>query len=263
MKVLIIEDETFAQLELKRLLLLCRPDIEVVDCIDSVEEATEQIPKANIDLIFMDIQLSDGLSFEIFTKINPSAPVIFTTAYDEYAIKAFKVNSIDYLLKPIEKESLNAALLKYEQLGEHYRNNITPILPETSQPTLQLHQIEQLLNLNQQQYKSRFMVSLGEKIRHVSTEQIAYFFADGDMVCLVTTDKRKYAISYTLDQLECQLNPQDFFRINRTYIANIQAIGEITKYFNSRLKIALEPTPSEEILVSRARVQQFMQWLGR
>lgn len=262
MKVLIIEDETFAQLELKRLLLLCRPDIEVVDCIDSVEEATEQIPKINIDLIFMDIQLSDGLSFEIFSKINPSAPVIFTTAYDEYAIKAFKVNSIDYLLKPIEKEALNAALLKYEQLGEHYRST-AQTLSATPQPTLQLHQIEQLLNLNQQQYKTRFMVSLGEKIRHVNAEQIAYFFADGDMVCLVTTDKRKYAIAYTLDQLECQLNPQDFFRINRTYITNIQAIGEITKHFNSRLKIALAPTPTEEILVSRARVQQFMQWLGR
>lgn len=260
MKVLVIEDELFAQIELKRLLAACRSDIEIIDCIDSVEDAIERIPKENADLIFMDIQLSDGLSFEIFSKITPSAPVIFTTAYDEYAIKAFKVNSIDYLLKPIEQEPLNKALSKYEHFGAHFRNTMQPT---NNQVFTQLHQIEQLLNQNRRPYKTRFMVSLGEKIRHISTDQIAYFFADGDMVCLLTTDNKKYVVNYKLDQLEIHLNPQDFFRVNRTYFIHIKALSDITKYFNSRLKIRITPDPKEEILVSRGRVHDFMQWLGR
>jgi two-component system response regulator LytT len=259
MKVLIVEDETFAQLELKRLLSNCRTDIEVIDCIDSVEEAAERIPTEAVDLIFMDIQLSDGLSFEIFNKIQVTTPVIFTTAYDEYAIRAFKVNSIDYLLKPIEQDALKAALLKYENLRLQFGQNTVaqPVL------SLQPQQIEQLLNLNQNQYKNRFMVSIGDKIRHVPTEQIAYFFAEDDAVCLLTADRKKYLLNYTLDQLENMLDPQQFFRINRTYIAAISAIGDTHKHFNSRLKVSLIPPTDEEIFISRARVPHFLQWLGQ
>lgn len=261
MKVLIIEDETFAQLELKRLLAKCRPDVEVIDCIDSIEEAIERIPQELPDLIFMDIQLSDGLSFEIFGKINLSVPVIFTTAYDEYAIRAFKVNSIDYLLKPVEEDLLSNALQKYDNLRQQFGNEDTFV--EAPKIQLQAHQIEQLLNLHRNQYKTRFMVTLGDKIRHVATDQIAYFFADDDAVFLLTCDKKKYIINYTLDQLETMLDPQHFFRINRTYIVAIKSIGDVHKHFNSRLKLTLIPPVEQETLVSRARVQQFMQWLGQ
>ncbi|QHT70593.1 response regulator transcription factor [Rhodocytophaga rosea] len=258
MKVLIIEDEPYAQEELKRLLALCDPSIQVWECIDSVEDSIIWLEEPNEpDLIFMDIQLSDGLSFDIFKHTEVKAPVIFTTAYDEYAIRAFKVNSIDYLLKPVEEEALKSALRKYAAIRRQY----TP--PAQAQNYFNPAQIEQLLQLNKRDYKSRFVTTIGDRIKQIGVEQVAYFFADDNTVYLVTADKKKYIINYTLDQLEELLDPRHFFRINRKYITKITAIGDINKYFNSRLKVSLVPPVEDEILISRVKVPDFLDWMDK
>lgn len=256
MKVLIIEDEPYAQDELKRLLSLCDPSIEVWTCIDSVEDSIIWLEEPNEpDLIFMDIQLSDGLSFDIFKHTEVKAPVIFTTAYDEYAIRAFKVNSIDYLLKPVEEEALKSALKKFAAIRRQFSQ------PVQAQNFFNPAQIEQLLKLNKPEYKSRFVTTIGDRIKHIGIEQVAYFFADDNTVYLVTGDKKKFIISYTLDQLESLLDPRHFFRINRKYITKITAIGDVNKYFNSRLKVSLVPPVDDEILISRVKVPEFLSWM--
>jgi two-component system, LytTR family, response regulator LytT len=258
MKVLIIEDEPYAQEELKRLLVLCDPSIEVWECIDSVEDSIIWLEEPNEpDLIFMDIQLSDGLSFDIFKHTDVKAPVIFTTAYDEYAIRAFKVNSIDYLLKPVEEEALKSALRKFAAIRRQYSQ------PAQAQTFFNPAQIEQLLQLNKRDYKSRFVTTIGDRIKHIGVEQVAYFFADDNTVYLVTADKKKYIINYTLDQLEEVLDPKQFFRINRKYITKITAIGDINKYFNSRLKVTLVPPVEDEVLISRVKVPDFLDWMDK
>lgn len=252
MKVLIIEDEPLAQNELKRLLKKADPDIEVMATIDSVEESIAWLQAHKPELIFMDIQLSDGQSFDIFTEVNVDCPVVFTTAYDAYAIKAFQVNSIDYLLKPIEPEGIANALEKYRKLKEAYGQSKTVLTTD---------QIKEIARIGQQGYKSRFMTSIGDRIRFVTEDQVAYFRADDDLVFLITPDKKKFIVNYTLENLEPLLDPKLFFRINRRYIARITAIGDIHKFFNSRLKLQLQPDPEDEVLVSRVKVPQFLQWL--
>jgi DNA-binding LytR/AlgR family response regulator len=256
MKVLIIEDEPFAQDELKRLLALCDKNIQVWECIDSVEDSIIWLEEPNEpDLIFMDIQLSDGLSFDIFKHTEVKAPVIFTTAYDEYAIQAFKVNSIDYLLKPVEEEALKAALKKYSIIKQKYA------ISAPAPTYFSADQIEQLIKLNKKEYKSRFVTQIGDRIKHIEVEAVAYFYADDDTVYIVTGDKKKYIINYTLDQLDRVLDPKYFFRINRKYIARISAIGDVHKYFNSRLKVTLQPAVDDEILISRVKVPEFLNWM--
>lgn len=256
MKVLIIEDEPFAQKELERLLGECNQKIEIMECIDSVEDSVDWLKYHNPDLIFMDIQLSDGLSFEIFDKINIDIPVIFTTAYDEYAIRAFKVNSIDYLLKPVEIDDLNQALKKFENYKQ--KSEAKP----TEEGFLNREQLEQLLNLYKPtNYKSRFIAKLGDNIKHIAVEEIPYFYFEEKVVFLVTKQNDRYIVDYTLDQLERLLDPKKFFRINRKYIASIDSIDKVSKYFNSRLKIRLKPHIDDEILISRAKVKDFISWL--
>lgn len=255
MKVLIIEDEPHAQYELQRLLAETGKNFEVLSCIDSVEDSVEYINTTpDIDLMFFDIQLSDGLSFEIFNHIELKAPIIFTTAYDEYAIRAFKVNSIDYLLKPIKQEDLNAALEKYESLIEQKT-------PEGS--VFQMEQIQQLLALNQTKYKSRFLTRLGDQIKHIGIEEVAYFTAEDNEVLLVNNDGDRYFINHSLDHLAGLLNPDSFYRINRSYFVNLSSIKKINKYFNSRLLIELEPKTEEQVLISRARVNDFLNWIDK
>lgn len=255
MKVLIIEDEPHAQYELQRLLAASGRDIEVLSCIDSVEEAVDYIhTNPAVDLMFFDIQLSDGLSFEIFNLIEVKAPVIFTTAYDEYAIKAFKVNSIDYLLKPVKQEDLNAALEKYESL--HEQN-------EPQNKLFQIEQIQQLLALNQHKYKSRFLTRLGDQIKHIGLEEVAYFTAENNEVLLVNKKGNRYFINHSLDHLNGLLNPDSFYRINRSYFVHISAIKKISKYFNSRLLIELDPKTQEQVLISRAKVNDFLNWMDK
>ena len=252
MKVLIIEDEPFAQQELKRLLNIIDNSMEVMACLDSVEDSLNWLNSdKNPEMIFMDIKRSDGLSFEIFEQTTVAAPVIFTTAFDDYAIKAFKVNSIDYLLKPIEEEDLARAYAKFKK----------------SQPKnegyFSKQQLEEVLGLYKPAYKSRLVVKLGDKIRHIEAGAIAFFFSEDKVSFLVTNEQKKYIINYTLEQIEKFMNPNDFYRLNRKYIANINAIESIDKYFNSRLKIGLKPEVEDDVLISRTKVSEFLNWLER
>jgi len=243
MKVLIIEDERFAQDELKRLLSGVETDIEVLGCCESIEEAVDWYNEnEEPDLIFMDIQLSDGISFEIFQQVKVNAPIIFTTAFDNYALKAFKVNSIDYLLKPIEKEDLSAAIKKYQNLT----NSSTNESKENSSVSLSVDQVQQ-----------------GDRLRHVSVEDIAYFYAEDDYTYLVAKENSKFIVAFKLDELVKLLDPNDFFRLSRKYIANIHSIKLVNKYFNSRLEVIVQPETKDQILISRVRVPEFLQWLER
>lgn len=255
MNVLIVEDEPHAQNELKRLLQNSAFDIHVLDCIDAVEDAVLWLKgNEDPDLIFLDIQLSDGLSFDIFNRIKVTVPVIFTTAFDEYAIQAFKVNSIDYLLKPIKQVDLNAALEKYQSISSQY---------SSGKDTFKLEQIEQLLNLNKPQYKSRFIAKVGDQIKHIDINNVAYFLAEDNEVMLITKSNSKYIIDYTLDQLVNLLDPDRFFRINRSFIVTVEAIEKISKYFNSRLHLELVPAAEDTVLISRVKVPEFLKWIDK
>lgn len=250
MKILIIEDELLAKEELCRLLKAAGADFEVVDWLETVEEAVEWlIDPAEVDLIFMDVQLADGKSFEIYQQTEVPFPIIFTTAYDEYAIEAFKVNSVDYLLKPIGVKYLKAALDKFHKVHKEGAGS----------PVISTNQLQDLLVGGG--YKKRFVATLGDKILQIPIEDIAYFFADGDTVFVITEQGKKYIINFTLEQLTQVLNPSLFFRVTRKYIAKISAIKEIHKYFNSRLLLQLQPATQDEVLVSRAKVSEFLKWV--
>lgn len=252
MKVLIIEDEAPAARRLTQLVKECRPDAEVLGQIDSVEEAIEWCNTNEMpDLAFMDIQLADGLSFEIFEAVSVKCPVVFTTAYDEYAIKAFKVNSIDYLLKPIDKAELKSAFDKFDLL----KNN--------NSPAIDIGELVKTFGV-QQNFKTRFLVKQGQRLIPIDAERIAYFFAEDKLVFLVTSDDHKYIVDYTLEQLEGKLNPQHFFRANRKIITSMPAVKDIHLSFNGKLKIYLKPDlkKGEEIFVSRERASEFKTWMG-
>lgn len=255
MKVIIIEDEPFAQQELIRLLKNCEPSAEIITCIDSVEESVKWLNEnEQPDLIFMDIQLSDGISFEIFNYVEVIPPVIFTTAYDNFAIKAFKVNSLDYLLKPIEEEELTNALEKFNK----WQNK-----SEKPEQYFTKKQLQEVLGLYKPSYKSRLVVKLGDKIKHIEVQNISYFYSEDKVSFLITTAGKRHIINYPLEQIESFLNPADFYRLNRKYIANINAIETIDSYFNSRLKIGLKPIIDDDVLVSRLKVSDFLNWLER
>lgn len=260
MKVLIIEDEQFAQDELKRLLAETSFDVEVLACFESIEETVEWFEEnKEPDLVFMDIQLSDGLSFEIFQQTKVTCPIVFTTAFENYAIRAFKVNSIDYLLKPIEMKDLESALNKYNSLNKGAAEE------EEGNVALSIDQVQQLLKLSEEQkeFKKRFIIKSGDRLRHVSVDDIAYFYAEDDYTYLVAKEGAKFIISFKLDELVNMLDPNDFFRLSRKYIANIHSIKLANKYFNSRLEVILQPEAKDQILISRVRVPDFLDWLER
>ncbi|MEK6477736.1 LytTR family DNA-binding domain-containing protein [Catalinimonas sp. 4WD22] len=254
MKILIIEDEYPAAERLQRLLQDLPESIEVVEVLDSVETALkwfDQNPAP--DLILSDIQLSDGLSFEIYENTIVKAPIVFTTSYDEYAIKAFKVKSIDYLLKPIKLTELSQAIEKYKQLKHEFSD------------TEHVHKLEQLLDsLNhsgKQGYKKRFLVKKGEQILPISDEDIAYFRTEHEIVFLFTREGKKYVVDYTLEQLENLLSPTKFFRINRQYIIQLEAISQIHTYFSNRYKLLVTPASDEDVVVSKSKAKPFRVWL--
>ena len=252
MKVLIVEDEIPAAEKLERYLKKYDPTTEITAVLDTTAKAVTWLESNQdlIDLIFMDIQLIDGLSFQIFQQVRVRKPVIFTTAFNEFALDAFKVNSIDYLLKPITFTDLSASLKKLESLREQLNVNKE-----------QNDRIQQVFsNLKTKEYKSRFMVKLGEHIRSITTEQISLLYADGRDVYLVTTQKGKFIIDYTLEGLENILDPRIFFRLNRTFILNINSIKDVLIYSNSRLKITLHQEFDKEIIVSREKVGDFKEW---
>jgi DNA-binding LytR/AlgR family response regulator len=260
MKILLVEDEPFAQQELKRMLKKFDSSIEILATLDSVEETVSYL-KSEIqpDLVFMDIELSDGSSFEIFTQVKVTIPVIFTTAYNEHALKAFKVNAIDYLLKPIEEEALFAAITKYKDIKEQYASPNS--LTETDELEPISNRFENLLKFASSTYKSRFLVTIADKMRYIDVDDIAYFFAQDSTVFLVTKEKRQFIINYNLEELEQHLNPRTFFRLNRKYISSITAINDVQRHFNSRLKVSLNPAVSDEVLVSRVKVPELLSWL--
>lgn len=252
MKVIIVEDEIPAAEKLERYLVKYDPGIEILARLQTVTGTVEWLKdnQESIDLIFMDIQLTDGLSFQIFQQVEVKKPVIFTTAFNEFALDAFKVNSIDYLLKPITYTDLSASLKKFDSLREQFQ------WKEEGQARLQ----QALSSLQTRSYKTRFMVKLGEHIRSITTDQISLFYADGREVYLVTNQPRKFIIDYTLESLEEMLDPGIFFRLNRTFILNINAIKDVLVYSNSRLKIILTQDFDKEIIVSREKVTDFKQW---
>ena len=265
MRYLIIEDEPLAQEELVRMLKALDPNFMLLASIDSVKQSIEWFNNnEQPDIVFMDIHLSDNICFEIFNKVEITAPVIFTTAYDQYAIEAFKTNGIAYLLKPIEEEELISALKKFRTLTN---TNI-----ELSNIHTQIQQLSTLNSLVQTQYiaslpsnlnsyKERVLAKVGDNYQHVAMQDVAYFYSEDHYTFVATKDKQRYIINYTLDTLVEQINPQQFFRISRQFIVNINAINNISKHFNGRLKITVTPSFSEDIYVSRNRVQTFLAWL--
>lgn len=251
MRVAIIEDEVPAAEKLERYLQKYDPTIEVIARLNSVKDSVVWLSanQESADLLFMDIQLIDGLSFQIFQQVQVKKPVIFTTAFNEFALDAFKVNSIDYLLKPLTFTDLSASLKKLEALREQLK------------PVEQHERIQQAFsNLKPREYKNRFMVKLGEHIRSITIDQISLFFADGRDVYLVTNQNRKFIIDYTLEALEDILEPKLFFRLNRTFILHINSIKDVLVYSNSRLKITLHQEFDREIIVSREKVAHFKSW---
>lgn len=251
MTILIIEDETLAAEKLKNLLLEIDPSFEVLASLRSIESATEWLSQhTHPDLIVTDIQLLDGLSFEIFQQVKVNMPVIFTTAYDQYAIRAFEVNSIDYLLKPVQKEKLTASLQKLKSRDK-------------SPAPIAYDEVLKLLRSSQPEYKSRFMVRIGQRIVAIPVEKIAYFFSESKLTYIVTDDNRKYPFDLPLDEIDEQINPKSFFKINRQFIISFASIAEIHPYFKGRIKLKLNPDQPEEIIVSSERTPEFKKWLDQ
>jgi len=246
MNVLIIEDEKPAARRLNR--MLNDLGVEVNQMLHSVEESIAWFQEnQHPDLIFLDIQLSDGLSFEIFEHIDIQSAIIFTTAYDEYALKAFKLNSIDYLLKPIDEDELSAAVNKYK--GQ---------LSQQTDVQLNFEDIRKLLvNPIDRKYKKRFSIKVGQHIKIIPTSNIECFYSENKATYLHTTSNRNYLLDGALEQVHSELDPENFFRVNRTFIVQINAIKDIVAYSNSRLKIVLNSYSESEIIVSRERVKDF------
>lgn len=252
MDILIVEDEPHAAQRLQMLTTELIPDANILASIDTVKKAVQWLKSNKPELIFMDIQLADGLSFQIFEQVQIGSPVIFTTAYDEYALRAFKVNSIDYILKPVDKEELNKALQKLSTLSGN-----------RAQQGDILSNIAQALELMQKRYKTRFVVKVGEHLRTIDVEKILYFFSQDKTTFCVTDDNRNHILDYTLEQLEDMLDPEAFFRINRKYLVRSSAIKDIISYSNSRLKLVLKASVDNDIIVARERVHQFKEWLDK
>lgn len=255
MKIVIVEDEALAAERLSSLILQIAPAAEIMACLDSVQEAVAWFTAARglPDLAFFDIQLADGLSFDIFKQCRVPCPVIFTTAYDAYALRAFKVNSIDYLLKPIDAEALRQAFAKLATLKSAF-------VQEAPHPLLQTMQ-EAIRALQKQPVKERFVVKSSAQLISVPAEDILYFFHEDKIVWLRRNDRKKFAVDYTLDQLESLLDPARFFRLNRQMIISFPAIAAVVAHSNSRLKIKLTDH-SEPVIVSRERVGAFRVWFG-
>ncbi len=249
-KVIIIEDEPPAAKRLRSMIEKSSLDIEILETIDSVEDSISYFKNfSNFDLIFMDVQLGDGLSFDIFKEVQIDKPIIFTTAYDDYALRAFKVNSVDYLLKPIDQDDLEKALAQFEEWKQNHEN--------------QTNEMSYLLKaLEKPSYKHRFLVKKGKQLVVIPIEDISYFYSEDGYSFLVTKNASKHIVDSTMDQLCDCLDPKVFHRINRKMLVSITSLASIHDYFNSRLKLELTPVPSFDVIVSRDRVKVFKKWLN-
>lgn len=259
MKVLIIEDEELAVKKLRKTLESVDATAEVVGVADSIRSSVnwlEQNPSP--DLILMDIELADGQSFEIFDKVEVKSTVIFTTSYDEYALKAFKVNSIDYLLKPVQKEDLEAALNKLKSIQAMYGKNGAADPLNVDNLVKELQQ-----KLQPKEFRKRFLVKHAQKLVSVDIDEIAYFYSDGRLNFFKTLDNRKFVVDYTMDELEGMLDPDKYFRISRSFYVSIASIDQIHDYFGNRLLLHLKPVVDKESIVSREKVGDFKKWMGK
>lgn len=254
MRVLIIEDEDLAVKKLRKAILALDPDIEIRGVTDSIQSSVNWLRQHPApDLIFMDIELADGQSFEIFNRIEVTSPIIFVTSYDEFALQAFKVNSVDYLLKPVQREELEASLQKFRK---------SQLLTASSLPVESL--IRELQSkLQPKSYRTRFLVKHAQKLVSIEVKDIAYFFSEERLVFFKTTDNRRMLVDYLLDDLQEMMDPKHFFRINRSMLISSKSIAKIDDYFGSRLILQLKPALEKEVLVSREKVSGFKVWLGK
>jgi DNA-binding LytR/AlgR family response regulator len=258
MKILIVEDEVLAAKKLTKTVASVDENAEIIGVADSIQGTVEWLNNNPApDLILMDIELADGQSFEIFGLTEVKSPVIFTTSYDEFALQAFKVNSIDYLLKPVQKEDLEAALNKFKQLKTIYKDekkeevNLEQIVKELQQ------------KLQPKEFRKRFLVKHGQKLISIEIDEIAYFFSDGRLNFFKTFDNRKFVVDYTMDEMEEMLDPDKYFRISRSFYVSINAIDQIHDYFGNRLLLHLNPAVEKEAIVSREKVSDFKKWMGK
>ena len=253
MKVLIVEDEKSAAKRLISLLQEIDRGIEVLQVIDTVKWASKWFRDNDApELLFLDIQLADGLSFEIFEKADVTCPVIFTTAYDQYALKAFEVYSIDYLLKPIDKEKLVKAIDKYKKIIGSVENSLDSTI---------LHNA--LKMMRGKSFKERFIVKYGEHIKSIPIEQICCFFSEEKITFFKTYEGKNYIVDYSVEQIETLVDPGIFFRINRKFILNVKAIEDVVVYSNSRLKLVVQQFRDMDLIVAREKVQNFKNWLDK
>ncbi len=251
MKVVLVEDEITASDQLTFLLNAIDSTIEVLKVLDSVKTAIEYFSSTHeASLIFMDIHLADGISFEIFEKVKIETPIIFTTAYDQYAIKAFKVNSIDYLLKPIDEDELSEAIQKFRNKSN-----------DNNSLNNQINGMLQLLQTKPKSYKTTYLVHHRDELLPIKTENIAYFYIDTGVVKAITSENKAYIIDKKLEDIEDELNPEAFNRVNRQFIIHKSAIENIKHYFNGKLIVNINPIAKERIVVSKAKATGFKKWV--
>jgi two-component system LytT family response regulator len=249
MRTLIIEDEKPAADKLKKAIQKTGLGIEIIAQLDSVQSAIQWLrTQEQPELVFMDIELSDGLCFKIFETVSVPCPIIFTTAYDEYWQEAFELNSIDYLLKPVKQEKLEAALKKYDTLKQYFASNF--------------QQLMQTKQTNLPAYKKRFLVKRGTDYISVKTEDIAYFYATHKLVCMVNKKAEKFILDISLSDIEKQIDPVSFYRINRKYLVNMTAIKRIKSYPKSKLEVEVDPPVNDGIIISQENVAAFKDWMG-
>lgn len=251
MKTIIIEDEKLAAERLEELIREIDASIEISVKLTSVEQSIKYLKQSKPDLIFLDIQLEDGLSFSIFEKVDVDVPIIFTTAYDQYAIKAFKLNSIDYLLKPIKKEALRESLNKYKNIKSSY--------------LMDFEEIIRSIQNKEVNYKKRFLIQYGQKIKKVEIDEVAFFYTMEKNIFVTTLSGNTFPIDYTLDSLQEVIDPEKFFRINRKMIISFEAIKNMIPFSRSRIKIELTPPEPKDVeaLVSVERASAFKKWLDK
>ena len=249
MKTIIIEDEELASRRLENMVKAIDPTIEILAKLESVEESVKWFQNhPHPDLIFLDIHLEDGLSFSIFDQVKVNSPIIFTTAFDEYAIKAFKLKSIDYLLKPIVQDDLEKAIKKYREWGE--KNQM-----------VDLKELYKLMQVKEKSYRDRFSVVVGQKIKSIDVKDIAYFFSNSGITFVAMLSKSQYSLDLSLDNLMVELDPKLFFRVNRQYLIGLSSIVNIHIYPKSRLKLELNPPAPEGVFVSLDKVVDFKKWV--
>ncbi|RAJ34199.1 LytR/AlgR family response regulator transcription factor [Pedobacter cryoconitis] len=250
MNILIIEDEKLNAIRLQKILLEIDSHTEIVATLDTIADSVQWLrSNPHPNLILMDVRLADGICFEIFTKVEITVPVIFTTAYDEYALRAFKVNSIDYLLKPIDIDELKGSISKFKQ--QHTQK----ISPGT------IEEVVAIIKKQNPNYRSRFLIPYRDGYKTIMVPDVAYFYSENKITNIVTRDAKEQALSYTMDELEEQLDPTIFFRANRQYLINIKSLESIHNYFNGKLKLILVPAAPADIHISKEKASQFKKWL--